>query len=162
MSSPSKSHELTKAEESDLDRLSESSGFWARVRAAYAEWGTLTARQYTLLIQEREKGAWRRDALRVDGKPVRNRFTGADGRPLCANRAKPWCREPATVVVGAFGYCDGHAGAARTEWDAWIAGREAQTGEQSAPTPSIPPASTSRLARMMNEMLEEQRDDAWF
>lgn len=129
---PIKQIVITKSDERLLDDLANRSDFWSSIRAKYAEYGTLTERQHDLLVEEREKHAWRKDAPRIGGVAIRNRFATEGGRPRCAHRGKPWCREAATVVVGTFGYCHDHAGEAEDDLNDWLEARKAERAQQTA------------------------------
>jgi hypothetical protein len=121
---------ITKSDERLLDDLANGSDFWSSIRAKYAEYGTLTERQRDLLVEEREKQAWRKDALRIGGVAIRNKFTTQGGRPRCAHRGKPWCEDAATIVVGAFGFCHDHAGEAEDELKDWLDARKAERAQE--------------------------------
>ncbi|PZR56280.1 MAG: hypothetical protein DLM50_08395 [Candidatus Meridianibacter frigidus] len=119
-SQPHKQISLSQGDEARLDALADRNKFWASVRAAYADFGTLTQRQYELLHEQVSRDAWRANAPIVDGVAARNQFATAEGRPRCANRAKPYCREEATQVVGSFAYCPAHVMEARAAYDEWL------------------------------------------
>ena len=105
---------LTQAEQRDLDRLAQGNEFFGRLRAAYAEWGSLTPKQYAALKNARERDSWRKDALMVNGIAVKNKYE-TSGKPKCAHHGKPYCNDVATVVVGTFGYCSEHSTEARED-----------------------------------------------
>ncbi len=142
MSADRKTHPLTIAEEKDLDRLADGSEFFGRIRAAFAEWGTLTHRQYEVFSQARDRDAWRKGAKQIGGVSVRNRYETPDGSVLCGSRAKPSCRAVATIVVGNFGYCSEHADEAKRGLDEW---RANLTKAEPSPSPSV--ASTPDMPR---------------
>lgn len=129
--SPSKQIAISKSEEHALDDLAHQSDFWSRIRAAYAAYDALTERQYELLREHIARNSWKRNAARVAGHPVRNKYCAGDGTPRCAHRGTPWCKATSTRVVGAFGYCAEHADEARAEFDAWKASHTAQFAEPS-------------------------------
>jgi hypothetical protein len=133
MSKPSKQVELTRSQERQLDEFARASDFWSRIRAAYADYGGLTEKQYALFERQREKDAWKADAQRLNGVPIRNRFRTSDGKPRCADRSKPYCESEATIIVGSFAFCTAHAASAKEEYDGWLAGRrEIQAQERAA------------------------------
>jgi hypothetical protein len=124
--------ELNKKQERILDDLAKTSGFWGSIRAKYAEFGSLTQRQFEIFERDAERIEWQRDAPRVDGVPVRNRYQTDAGKPRCAHRAQPWCQSAATIVVGRWGYCVDHAEEARTELGEWCAARDAERAQERA------------------------------
>ncbi len=83
MSDGRKFVDISKAGERLLDRLAETSPFWAGVRAKYAMYDTLTGAQAEAFARERDRAAWLSRAPRIDGKPIRNRYRTAGGRPRC-------------------------------------------------------------------------------
>lgn len=110
---------LSTAEQHDLEILAKNSVFFGRLRAAYAEWDSLTPRQYEALSEARKNMAWQKNAVTVAGVLVRNRYLTTDGEPLCGHRGKPSCRAEATVVIGGFGYCEAHVDSAKESFAAW-------------------------------------------
>ena len=70
---------ISKSEEHWLDEFAKSSEFWASVRAKYAEFDGLTPRQYEILTENIERNEWKKDASKVAGVPVRNKFKTRDG-----------------------------------------------------------------------------------
>lgn len=109
---------------------------WSRIRVAYAEFGGLTEKQFSLFQRQLERDAWKADAQRLGGVPIRNRFRTSDGKPRCADRAKPYCESAATIIVGSFAFCDEHAAAAKEDYDDWIAGRREIQAQERAAEPS--------------------------
>jgi hypothetical protein len=126
VSDTKKQVELKRSEERALDEFAKTSDFWSRVRAAYAQYGSLTERQYELLTNQIQKDAWKADAQRLNGIPIRNRFRTEDGLPRCADRAKPYCENEATVIVGAFAFCGDHAEKAQSDLDEWRASHKTE------------------------------------
>jgi hypothetical protein len=117
-------HTLSAAEEKLLDTLAQRRPFWGAVRAKYAEFGSLTTGQYECFQRDASRIEWERGAPRVGGTPVRNKFR-AGKQPRCASREE-FCKEPATTVVGVFGYCAEHVEDAREAYNEWNAARIAE------------------------------------
>jgi hypothetical protein len=136
MSNAKKSIELTRSQERALDDFAKISDFWGRIRAAYAEYGSLTEKQYALFERQIERDAWKSDAQRLNAVPIRNRFRTADGKPRCADRAKPYCENAATIIVGTFAFCEQHAAAAKDQYDEWMASRREQRAQEQSSEPS--------------------------
>lgn len=121
--------ELSTREEKRLDDLAKTSPFWGSIRARYAEWGALTARQHELFVRDCERAEWQKDAQRIaGGTPIRNKFR-VGGKPRCAHRAEQ-CQSVATVVVGTFGYCAAHEADATEELTSWKHDRDAERSER--------------------------------
>ncbi len=120
---------LKKSEERALDELAKTSAFWSSVRAGYAQYDGLTLKQYDRLVETLERNAWKADAQRVAGAPVRNKFKTEHGEPRCGHRGKPFCPAAATVVVGSFGYCKDHAAATQRDLDDWLEARKHEQEE---------------------------------
>ena len=123
--------ELTRSQERILDQLAQSSDFWGSVRAKYADFGSLTHRQFEIFERDAARLEWQRDAQRIGGLPVRNRFR-VGNQPRCAHREQPYCESVATVVVGRYGYCADHADVAREEFDSWRRSRDEARARASA------------------------------
>src|ERR1700729_914682 len=124
--------ELSRKQERILDALAESSRFWGSIRAKYAEFGALTARQFELFERDAARMEWQRGAQRIGDVAVRNKLKTA-GKPRCAHREQPWCHAVASIVVGSWGYCGQHAPQAQEELDDWKGARnEERTQERAA------------------------------
>jgi len=116
-------HTLSAAEEKLLDTLAQRRPFWGTVRAKYAEYGAMTDGQYECFTRDAARIEWERNAPRISGTPVRNKFRSGK-KPRCASRDK-FCPEPATTVVGQFGYCAEHTEDAREAYNDWLESRQA-------------------------------------
>ncbi len=123
--------ELNRSQERILDQLAKSSDFWGSVRAKYAEFGSLTHRQFEVFERDAARLEWQRDAQRIGGLPVRNRFRVGKS-PRCAHRGEPYCQSSATNVIGTYGYCADHASEAREEFDSWKRERDEERARASA------------------------------
>ncbi|HTV72165.1 MAG TPA: hypothetical protein VME66_00465 [Candidatus Acidoferrales bacterium] len=143
MSAAKKSVELTRSQERTLDEFAKTSDFWSRVRSAYAAYGGLTERQHELFQRQLERDAWKADAQRLGGIPIRNRFRTTDGKPRCADRAKPYCESAATIIVGSFAFCERHAPTAKGEHDEWLASRREENARRSSPHGRVAGATRS-------------------
>lgn len=117
---------LSRSEEKWLDEFAQGSEFWASIRAKYAEFDGLTEKQYAALKRDIERNGWKRNAPKLNGVSVRNKFTTRDGSPRCGHAGKPWCQSAATVVVGSFGYCRDHEDAAREALAEWKRTRDSK------------------------------------
>ncbi len=105
--------------------MAKTSQFWSSIRARYAFFGALTAKQHSLFIRDCERAEWQKDAQRIAGIPVRNKFKVGGKQPRCANRGEQ-CPEIAAVVIGTFGYCQAHEADATEDLNAWKADRDAE------------------------------------
>jgi hypothetical protein len=121
--------ELNRKQERVLDDLAKRSEFWGSIRAKYAEFGALTAKQFELFERDSARVEWQKSAQRIAGVPVRNKLKVC-GQPRCADRSRPWCDQPATIVVGDWAYCDQHANNARKELDDWRRARHAERANE--------------------------------